>query len=227
MLYRALASVIVVGVGGACRSSPATPDGASGDDAPADARAIDARITPDTPIVTVDDGTPTREPCTDQFGSALSTTYGRLDGFLVAIVPPGANDCSGDSDHVHLQIRANAMIYDVAVNVGVQAQDVHSTTRELALGPWVEGWHPGAIEDYVALGLHAADIPLESSAQLVSDLDTDLATANHISIFATGYGPDGAHLVHRNGGGHDGLIVTQPLSSPSHARAFSFSDQSF
>jgi hypothetical protein len=55
----------------------------------------------------------------------------------------------------------------------------------------------------------------------------DLANANHISIYGTGYGPDGAHLIHRNGGGHDGLLITQPLSTPSHARLFSFSSQAF
>jgi len=38
----------------------------------------------------VDDGTPTRQTCTSNFGDALSAqaTYGRLDGYLVAIVPP-------------------------------------------------------------------------------------------------------------------------------------------
>jgi hypothetical protein len=46
-------------------------------------------------------------------------------------------------------------------------------------------------------------------------------------VFATGYGPDGAHLVHRNGNGRDGLVVTQPLSRPAHVRMFSFSSQTF
>jgi hypothetical protein len=50
---------------------------------------------------------------------------------------------------------------------------------------------------------------------------------NHISVFGTGYGPDGAHLIHRNGQGHDGLLVTQPLSTPAHARLFSFTTQAF
>jgi hypothetical protein len=70
-------------------------------------------------------------------------------------------------------------------------------------------------------------MPLGTKAGLTQDLMNDLATANHVSVFATGYGPDGAHLVHRNGSNHDGMVVTDPLSTPSHARMFSFSDQQF
>jgi hypothetical protein len=81
--------------------------------------------------------------------------------------------------------------------------------------------------DYTQIGVHSTDLPLAGQSELESDLMTDLATANHISVFATGYGPDGAHLVHRDGSGHDGLIVTEPLSSPAHLRLFSFSTQAF
>ncbi len=70
-------------------------------------------------------------------------------------------------------------------------------------------------------------MPLETRNQIASDLTAELANVNHISVFGTGYGPDGAHLIHRNGGGHDGLVVTNPLSSPAHARLFSFTNQAF
>ena len=176
------------------------------------------------------DGAPSRVPCTNQRGAAMTTAFGRLDGYLVAIVPPGSNNCGGDSSHMHLQVKANGAVYDLAVNVGSGSmQDVHSTTRDVPLpGPaWAEGWHTGVVDDYVALGVHSTDLPLESAAQLTTDLDTDLATANHISVFATGYGPDGGHLIHRNGGGHDGLIVTRPLSHPARARLFSFTSLTF
>jgi len=33
--------------------------------------------------------------------------------------------------------------------------------------------------------------------------------------------------VHRNDFQHDGLLVTEPLSTPVHARLFAFSNQSF
>jgi hypothetical protein len=73
----------------------------------------------------------------------------------------------------------------------------------------------------------AAAMPLSTQAALVNALMADLATVNHISIYATGYGPDGVHLVHRNGSGHDGLIVTRPLSAAAHLRLFSFTGQVF
>ena len=57
---------------------------------------------------------------------------------------------------------------------------------------------------------------------------TELATVNYVSIYGTGYTTDdGAHLIHRNGQGHDGLVVTHPLSATGHARLFSFSSQTF
>ena len=203
----------------ACGSSSATPD--------------DASITADAAPIIVDDGVPTRIPCKpqNQLGDGLTKSFGRLDGILVAIVPPAnGGGCQADNDHLHLQVRMNGDVYDIAVNVGENGvEDVHSTTREIAMpGPaWQEGWHTGVTVDYALLGLHTADLPLESASELVDDMMTDLATANHISVFATGYGSDGAHLVHRNRQRTDGLIVTQPLSRPAHVRAFAFTGQTF
>lgn len=205
-------------------------DGGGAVDAPAgDGATSDGAH--DAPIIDGSDGTPVRQACTNNYGTALTQTFGRLDGFLVAIVQPGASGCNGDSDHIHLQIRANAEIYDIAVDVGAASggsADVHTTTRAMTFPAWAEGWHTtGELDDYVTDGVHSTDLPLESRDMITADVNADLATVNHISVFATGYGSDGAHLVHRNGGGHDGLIVTQPLSSPSHARLFSFSTQTF
>ncbi|MCX5744839.1 MAG: hypothetical protein NT062_20315 [Proteobacteria bacterium] len=206
---------LLLDLGGCGGNSPGVPD----------ARAVDAPI---DAVVNADDGTPMRLPCTGQFGTALSTVYGRLDGILVAIVQPGNGGCNADPDHLHLQLKVNGAIYDVAVNVGTTAvPDVHTTTRELWLPTWSEGWHPGVHEDYPSLGVHAADIPLGTPTQVASAITADLATANHISVFATGYGADGVHLVHRTNGSRDGMIVTRPLSSPAHARLFSFSTQTF
>jgi hypothetical protein len=197
--------------------------------------AADASMSGDG-TMNVDDGTPTRQTCTSDFGDALSAdaTYGRLDGYLVAIVPPAnMQSCNDDDSHVHLQIRMNAMIYDIAIDVtdeDTMTDDVHTTTLDVAMpsgGAWAEGWHTGVLADYTSLGLHDTDLTLESKTALVQTLQTDLATANHVSVYATSYGPDGAHLVHRNGSGHDGILVTEPLSTPSHLRLFSFSDQSF
>lgn len=187
----------------------------------------------DSPVGPVDDGTPTRQNCTSNFGNALTTSFGRLDGFLVAIVPPQTGACNADRQHVHLQIKMNGDIYDVAVDVTAASgpDDVHTLTMDHApLGaPWSEGWHTGVSLDYTQapLDVHSTDLPLKTKAEMTDELMSDLADVNHISVFAIGYGPDGVHLVHRNGGLHDGMIVTQPLSNPAHLRLLSFSDQTF
>lgn len=182
------------------------------------------------------DGTPTRQPCTSHFGNALpsSGTFGRLDGYLVAIVPPGSTSgCNDDSSHVHLQIKMNNEIYDIAIDAidsQTHTDDVHTSTRDIPMpsGPaWSEGFHTGVTLDYPSLGVHSSSLPLLTKAQVVNAFETDLATVNHISIYTTTYGSDGAHLVHRNGGGHDGAVVSEPLSPTAHVRLLSFSDQSF
>jgi hypothetical protein len=196
--------------------------------------AIDAP--PNDGRIHVDDGTPTRVPCTSSFGTQLTSTptFGRLDGYLVAIVPPsGSNACNADSSHLHLQIRMNGAVYDVAVTISdtvTNIDDVKTATRDMAMPvnlPWAEGWHTGLLTDYVSLGVHSPDLQLQTKAELTTTLTTDLANANHISVYGTTYGADGAHLIHRNGGGHDGVIVTDPQSIPAHLRFFSFTDQAF
>jgi hypothetical protein len=186
-------------------------------------------------VASVDDGTPMRQACTSLFGDKLSAsdTFGRLDGYLVAIVAPsGMNSCNADSSHVHLQVKMMGSVYDVAIDATdgtTGIDDVHTTTIEHALPdtPWVEGWHTGLLADYVTLGVHSTDMPLQTKQQVVDTLNTDFATANHVSIYMTTYGPDGGHLVHRNGNGHDGIIITAPLAQPSHLRLLSFTSETF
>lgn len=229
MPFRAAVLVLLIGCRGpiAAHVDGSPPDTSTGD------AALDSRIPDSTGDI---DGAPMRRPCTDTFGAALTATYGRMDGFLVAIVPPGPTTapCRADTTHVHLQVLISGAVYDVAVNVGtnnVATNDVHSSTIEHALiGPaWSEGWHTNVSVDYAALGVHANAMPLRTQTENVDALMTDLATANHVSIYATGYSTDdGAHLVHRsNVGATDGLVVTHPLSPISHARLFSFSTQTF
>jgi hypothetical protein len=204
----------------ACRSDAdldptLPPDGATHIDARTDAPAVDAKIDSE-------DGAPMRRACTDSFGTALSPSYGRLDGFLVAIVEPGSGGCRADPDHLHLQILVNGAVYDIAANVG---SDVLSTTRDQVVDttPWTEGWHPFDGIDYTTIDVHSSDI---TTAVDETSIDSDLATTNHITIYATGYDETGAHLVHRNNGA-DGAIVTRVLSAVPHVRMFRFTDQSF
>jgi hypothetical protein len=175
----------------------------------------DAAIGPDASAV--DDGPPTRAPCTNTLGAALTARHGRLDGYLVAIVPPTAHGCNADANHVHLQVRMNGEVYDAAVNVSDPA-NVDYLAKDLPMpdAPWAEGWHPdqaGAF-DYPTIGVHTADFTPVPEASLTAAIDAELATANHVSVFMTGYGPDGGHLVHRNKTGADGAIVIRPLGAP-------------
>ncbi len=168
------------------------------------------------------DGTPTRKACTNSFGSGLNAFHGRIDGFLVAIVPQGQHSCNGDSSHVHLQVEMSGSVYDVAVNVdGLEAELSHPMVD----GAWSEGWHTNADGlDYPnALGIHSAAFATTNATTLIASL----ANVNHISVFATGYGPTGIHLVHRKGGGADGAIIADPLGANPHFYVFRFATDSF
>src|ERR1041384_6331326 len=191
MYLRVAMLVVLLG----CRELPeARPDGTTGDAAPGSDAARDAAIIIDGGLVDDGDGTPVRLPCTGAFTSGLATSgFGRLDGILVAVVPPTGNRaCRADSDHLHLQVQAGGGIYDVAINIG---SDVHTQTIDrAAFSAWSEGWHTtgdgtsgNVFIDYPGLGLHAATMPLSTPVALVNAMLDDLATVNHISIYATAY----------------------------------------
>jgi hypothetical protein len=241
------------GGGGGATSAPGTTlpgDGAPGQTGGADAsvptvdsgtRARDAATPsppsppspppPSPPGPTPDagsggDGTPTRSPCTGTLGSGLSTQHARLDGVVVAVIPPGqGRQCNGDASHVHIQVLMNGAVYDVAANVdGLMTQK----DAPLVAGAWSEGWHTQAALDYPKdLGAHAADFTLTGTAAVAQAVETALAKANHVSIFCTGYGTNGCHLVHRQRTGKDGGIVLDPLSASPRWLLFDFSTDSF
>jgi len=212
--------------------------GCGGDSGPGDADAAPLSFDA-TPVVVPDaaadaqdlpDGLPTRVPCTNNLGAGLTTEHGRLDGTLVALVQPGANGCNGDADHLHLQVLMNGSTYDVAINVS-DPNLVYFAERDLALPgiAWSEGWHanPVGALDYVGLGLHAVDFTPTAKAALAAQITSELADANHISVYMTGYGPDGGHNVHRRGLSVDGAIVIRPLSATPHQLFFHFANQNF
>ena len=185
----------------------------------------DARIEPDAMVSSGADGTATRVPCTSNFGNAMTTAHGRLDGILVAVVDPSHHGCSSDSTHVHLQIKSGGQIYDSAVNVDGGFYLLHDIT--LPSIPWTDGWHAGEPFDYTHLGIHSTEFQSLSQSQLVPMVESELATANHVSVYMTGYNSSGGHLVHRQGTNIDGAIVIDPLSPTSHALLFRFSTDSF
>ncbi|HEY0479506.1 MAG TPA: lamin tail domain-containing protein [Kofleriaceae bacterium] len=179
------------------------------------------------------DGTPTRLPCTSTFGSAMTAAYGRLDGFLVAIVNPNTTtSCRGDDNHIHLQVQVNGRVEDIAVNIastsGNPNVDFRTLTAPLRGGAWSEGWHTGQQLDYVNhLGVSSGSFTERTPTQLTSLVDSALASANHVSIFATGFDATGGHLIHRNPTNHDGAIVINPLSANPQYLLFHFATQSF
>ncbi len=179
------------------------------------------------------DGTPTRVACTGSFGSAMSAAYGRLDGFLVSIVNVnGSATCRGDDNHLHLQVRVNGKVEDIAVNVESTSgdPDVQFRTLNAALrgGAWTEGWHTGQTLDYANnLAVHSTSFTALSLSQLQAQLDSLLASANHVSIFATGFDATGGHDIHRNPTNHDGAIVINPTTSNPTYLLFHFSNQTF
>jgi hypothetical protein len=180
------------------------------------------------------DGPLERRACTDAFGSAIPNDFGRLDGRLVAIVPPGFGGCRADADHVRLQILVGAAVYDVAVTT---RSSMNPGMPEVYLGriehappgpPFAEGFHADVPLDYPFIGVHSTDLAPLAEDELVAAIEAALADVHHVSIFATGYvGGDGAHLVHRNGGGRDGAIVLHPFSASSGMLVFRFDDQTF
>ena len=178
-----------------------------------------------SPATSSADGTPTRVACTNSFGSTMTTDHGRLDGYLVSVVPPNTHQCNGDTSHLHLQVKAGGAVYDVAVNVdGLEAE----ADAALPGSPWAEGWHPGDELDYPKdLALHAPAFTLTGLSAVRQRVENAIASANHVSIYATGYGPTGGHLIHRQGSGRDGAIVIDPLSAKPHVLAFRFDTQTF
>lgn len=198
-----------------------------------DAGVSDAAAPPADAATGGGDGTPTRLPCTSRFGSAMTASFGRLDGFLVSIVNPNTTTaCRGDDNHIHLQVSVHGNIEDIAVNIastsGNPDLDFLAINAALRGGAWTEGWHPGQTLDYPGnLGVHSGSFAERTPTQLTSLLDSALASANHVSIFTTGFDATGGHLVHRQGSGHDGAIIINPLSSSPQYLLFHFSTQSF
>ena len=192
----------------------------------------DAGVPPDA--TSTGDGTPTRLPCTSTFGSAMTATFGRLDGYLVSIVNPAptGSGCAADAHHVHLQIKVNGGIENIAVNVdssvGTPNVDFLQRIAPLKGAAWTEGWHPGVPLDYpTSLGVHAADFAVTTPTQLTQLVDNALANANHVSIFCTGFDATGGHLVHRHANNDDGAIVINPLSASPTYLLFHFDNQTF
>jgi hypothetical protein len=222
-------TVVAVGCGGTATGSAATPpeQDAGVITTPADSGAHnDAAVaTPDAGHVSSPDassapdpldGTPVRESCTHGYGTGLDATYGRIDGYLAAL------QCGSDATHIHLQIKMNGAMYDAAVNLDTLVAEKDGPMPD---SPWTEGWHVNVTVDYpTTFGLHSSDFTQPASQNdLVTKIENELANANHISLYATGYGTNGVHDVHRHPKGNDGVIVIRPTEKTAHMLMFRFS----
>jgi hypothetical protein len=216
-------------------------DGGSPDSAEADAREAAADATNPHDASTAD--TSVRDaaidvnkaaPCATSFGSVLTNAFGRLDGIVLAVVPPNDQTCAmPNMTHLVIQVTMNdaayRMVVDVLSDFGNPDVSFYEVNAPLKDGAWQEGWHAAVNFDYVlTLGLHSASFTAMTQANLVAKVTSEIALGSKISFFATSMDePTSAHLVHRNLTNQDGAIVLGPDTASPHYLLFSFSDQSF
>jgi hypothetical protein len=169
-------------------------------------------------------------PLSAQTGTLVDTKHGRLDGYLAFVVPQGGDaSCNGDESHVHLQVRVEGIIYDVAVDIGTFTGDSNLYEEDMPMpgGAWSEGWHDLGLS-YPQLGLHSTQFSPEAPTTLGQKIQSELTGVNHVSIFGDGYMQgNGCHDVHYENGTEDGALIINPLSPVAHIMFFRFSTQSF
>ncbi len=199
--------------------------------------ATDSPTLTDGSTMTEDSGAPMRNsactPTTAETGTAVNTSYGRLDGTLVYVVDVGqGRQCNGDDSHVHLQIEVSGSIYDVAVDIGTAPNDevgMYEETITVPGGVWAEGWHGADALAYTAppLDLHDTSFVTMAPDAIASEVESLVAGVSKISIFCHGYAQgDGCHDVHYDNG-NDGAIVLNPTNVMSKTLFFRFPTPSF
>jgi hypothetical protein len=173
--------------------------------------------------------------CATTFGDALTNAFGRLDGTVVAIVPPNDQTCAmPNMTHLVIQVLWSGAAYRMVVDVlSDECTDpevaLYEINAPLADGAWAEGWHPGVALDYVlTLKVHSTSFTAMTQANLVAKVTSEIALGSKISVFATSMDePTSAHLVHRNVTNQDGAIVVGPDTASPHYLLMRFSDQTF
>ncbi len=171
-------------------------------------------------------------PLSKQNGTAVSTSYGRLDGTLVYVVGQGASPaCNGDDSHIHLQVEVSGDVYDVAVDIGKSSDEVGVDKQSIDIpgGVWSEGWHDADSLGYKSVGVHSPSLLLAKPSAVAAQLEGLLAATTHVSIFCTGYDQhNGCHDVHyQNGTSTDGAIVLDPSTANASVVFLRFSGDNF
>jgi len=172
--------------------------------------------------------------CADTFGSGLTPGFGRIDGTVLAVVPPNDQACAlPNSTHLVVQLTmggaAYRLVVDVLSNQGSPDVWFDELDAPLVGGAWAEGWHVPTQLDYVT-DLHVASTAFTEMVQadLVDKITSELELGAKISIFATAGStePNSAHLIHRNATNADGAIVIAPDTAP-HYLLMRFDEQTF
>jgi len=216
----------------ACSSSTSgTHAGPTGDAA----AHLDATVQGDgAPLVDATPDVDKAASCAAAFGDALTNAFGRLDGTILAVVPPADDACADpNSTHLVLQVTiggvAYRMVLDVLSSSGNPDVFFYEEDNPLVAGAWQEGWHPGVALDYVGtLALKSTAFTEMTEAALVDKVTGEITVGDHVSVFATSMDePDSAHLIHRNLTNQDGAIVLRPDTATPHYLLFRFAEQSF
>src|SRR5689334_6097263 len=86
--------------------------------------------------------------CADTFGNELTDAFGRLDGTVLAVVPPATERCAQpNSTHLVVQVTMHGAAYRLVVNV--ENIFMHEIDAPLTGPAWSDGWHTDAPLDYV------------------------------------------------------------------------------
>lgn len=185
----------------------------------------------------IDAGVKKQAACASAFGSALTNAFGRIDGVVVAVVPPGDPGCAlPNGDHVVVQVEFDGGVHRMVVNVESSFGDPRIRLREvtapLPAPSFSIGWHPGLALDYpTMLGVHTDGgweaLTLREAAQRVYDR---IEVGAPIAVYATSSGGSfaaSAHKIHRNGSNADGALVLNPTSATPSWLLFHFANQRF
>ncbi len=170
--------------------------------------------------------------CASTFGTALTNSFGRLDGTILAVVEPGNDRCAmPNGTHVVLQVTMDGAAYRMVINVLSTSGDPHvwlgETAAPLAGGAWAEGWHTGVALDYVTtLGVSKTSFTEADITEAVGRLEDALVIGARVSVYATSSGGASAHLVHRNLTNADGAVVIDPDTAPRYLLS-AFPNQAF
>lgn len=190
---------------------------------------------PDAAIDAAPDALDKSATCAPSFGNKLTSAYGRLDGTIVAIVPPNDQACAEPNmTHLVVQVRMGGDVYRMVVDVlsNQGSPDVGFFELDAPLvGPaWTDGWHTGLSLDYPSqLMIHSTQFTPMVQADLVAKITGELDLGAKLSVFATSAGePDSAHLVHRGSvKNQDGAIVIGPDTASPHWLVMKFDEDMF